>query len=230
MTNASAECLSIGETPFLLFEKMAGFSVEHSRTWERGDMNDLLYQTTIFGPKRTVRFLPWGDELVRPTQIFYHFYNVEQNVNAVPRITKAVERIRKERFWKKEIEAGDAQKIIDALVLGFVPKHDIQNIFQKGDISEILENSLTQGELDSRIPELMSEQVLPWRESPVAGKTLLEIAQNPTAITLFVAVSSEGSPIAIICTPVGIVLTQVALKSGPRFAQWADKKLKEWLK
>ena len=208
----------------------AGFEFRLWPTWKRGgDMEDLLYRTSLYGPPRPAYTLPWGDQVFRRAEINYHFYNVADGVDRAARIARAVQRMRNSGLWITELKEGERDRLINDLLLGVVQPDDLKGVLKKNDAERVIAKALETGELSASLKNLFSQEVLPFRQSPLEGKSLLEIAKSPVAITVALAVGTQGNPVALIFTPVGVVAMHVAMKAGPRVARWVDNKLKEWL-
>lgn len=193
-------------------------------------MQDLLYRTSIYGPRRTLYSLPFGMDVGRQSEITYHFYNVDPEEYGALRATGAARKIENSGLFFEKLQREDGNAIIKSVMLGLIPGHNAKQTLKNGNADEVVTEAIERGEISDITPQIFEHAVLPFRESPLSGKTIAEIARNPTAIAVFVVVATGGSPVAIIVLPVGIVAIHVATRSAPTISRWVDKKLKEWLR
>lgn len=209
------------------------FRIVHRPTWERRGMPDTLDVTSIYAPPRKVRHLPFGFHLGREAEITYHFYHVNDDANASMRVFGAIEHIKKSAGAVIPIDVGSdrIESLPEDILLGLLSQRNVKSAIKAGNSKKIVTQEIERGHLSAAYPALVTHTDLPFRQSPLAGRTIMEIAKDPTAISIFVVIAAgSNAPIAIICVPVGIVAIHVAKRTGPRISRWVDNKLKEWLK
>lgn len=215
-----------------------GFTARYWPAWGRRGMPDLLYKTSIYGPLQEIRELPWrpwrlwgGDAVAaRRAEVTYHFYNVDQDINAPMRTSRALDRIKRSGELLIELKGEQKDKIVSSILLGLLPDTNAKQVIEKGNVESLIAAAVNDGRLDASIPELLAHDYLPFRESPLSGKTITEIVKNPTALAVFVVVGTQGNPVVIAVLPVGIIGIHVAFKVRDHLGRWVDKKLKQWLK
>lgn len=194
-------------------------------------MQDILYKASIQVAPRKVMYLPGGYHVARDSEIIYHFYNVSSDANGAMRAIGAANQIRNSQFWKVELPPERAGEALNDLLLGFLDKSKVKQLVESGQATAEVSNAIAAGEISETLPRLLSESVLPFRESPVSGKSILDIVKNPNAIAVFVVLTAgDRAPMVVAILPVGIVAMHVATKAANRISAWVDKKLKEWLK
>ena len=194
-------------------------------------MEDTLYTALKYIAPRRVRYLPFGAHIAFDRAIYYHFYHVPDDAgDAAMRLASAAHRLEQRALIKFKDE--DASRIIDALLLGFVAKPaQARQILKDGRESEVIEDALKQGCLSPSVRLAFERDDFPFKQSPLVGKTIVEIAKSSVATTVFViAVSGENAPIAIILTPVGIVAIHVANRIKGQIAKKVDDMLRDLLK
>lgn len=191
-------------------------------------MADILYEASVYITPRRVRELPFGWYLAREARLAYQFYDVSEDPFASMRIGVAERKIRHEGKCAREIPVENAEVAINALLAGFLEKHAPND---PEALRSIVEKATEAGELSAETRALFERDILPFKNSPLSGKSITELVRSPAAATIFlVAISGANAPVVIIVTPIGIIAMHIAIKSGPRIARWVDKKLKEWLR
>lgn len=191
-------------------------------------MEDTLYTALKYIAPRRVRYLPFGAHIAFDKAIYYHFYHVP--LDAEMRLASARWQLEKRAITK--LEGNDARRLVDALLLSLIKgQSETRQIIQQEKEHEVVEHAIRSGRLNPALRTVFERDDFPFKQSPLVGKSIIEIAKSSTATAVFiVVVAGENAPVAILLTPVGIIAIHVANRVKGRIAKKVDDMLRDLLK